>query len=530
MPCKSVNKIRFESFLRVGGVCFALLVFILAFLFAVLVPAFSCSEIADASFIPAYSISDCFSISQSVVADSIEFNAFCFWQDFDVWLDSCTVPSVLNQSFLTFYDASDDSRVADLLLTFDGEYSGSIFLRLFSSDNQSSYARYELFRFSPDYDADGNLPDINYLKYRIFSNTYCFGYDSSSLVYADYTSSVSHLEWVHFLVDGALHVCPDVSNTALIDELRFNNEALQTRVGFVPLVNLDSYSCVPVKNYSVHSDVVEVRYNDVVYGGYAYGCYSSNGNTSSRSYLCELALPKTISSDIRLTYDAMCMFDGLDIINYSLSDNVFVRITWSYYSVKDSLFESDYHDTMYVNASNFFNGVVDLGIKDDRRVNFISFDLCTRSAGTYYTLPLQSSEGASLHEGLFFSNFVVYYRGFDLDDIKDFYYNNGYSAGNSDGYSAGSIDGYDSGYSAGSTDGYDSGYAYGYNVGHATGLTDSGEYSFMSLLGAVFDAPIKALMGLFNFNVLGVDMTSFVSSLFALCVIVVIIKLALGGK
>ena len=83
-------------------------------------------------------------------------------------------------------------------------------------------------------------------------------------------------------------------------------------------------------------------------------------------------------------------------------------------------------------------------------------------------------------------------------------------------------------------DGYNQGYqegkVAGREVGYQEGIKDNGDYTFMGLLGAVFDAPIQAFKGLLNFEILGVDMTAFVSSLFALAIIVVIIKISLGGK
>lgn len=101
----------------------------------------------------------------------------------------------------------------------------------------------------------------------------------------------------------------------------------------------------------------------------------------------------------------------------------------------------------------------------------------------------------------------------------------GFDSGYQSGYDKGAIDGNDTGYKQG----YSEGSSVGYNKGYSAGINDSNQYTFMSLIGAVFDAPISAFRGLFSFEILGVDMTAFVSSLFALAVIVVIIKIALGG-
>ena len=56
------------------------------------------------------------------------------------------------------------------------------------------------------------------------------------------------------------------------------------------------------------------------------------------------------------------------------------------------------------------------------------------------------------------------------------------------------------------------------------------DYSFFGLISAVIDAPIKAVRGLLNFDILGVNMFAFVTSLFSLAVILMLIKFILGTR
>lgn len=56
------------------------------------------------------------------------------------------------------------------------------------------------------------------------------------------------------------------------------------------------------------------------------------------------------------------------------------------------------------------------------------------------------------------------------------------------------------------------------------------DYSFFGLISAVIDAPIKAIRGLLNFDILGVNMFAFVTSLFSLAVILMFIKFILGTR
>ena len=56
------------------------------------------------------------------------------------------------------------------------------------------------------------------------------------------------------------------------------------------------------------------------------------------------------------------------------------------------------------------------------------------------------------------------------------------------------------------------------------------DYSFLGLISAVINAPIKAIIGLLNFDILGVNMFSFVTSLLSLAVVLMIVKLVLGTR
>lgn len=100
-------------------------------------------------------------------------------------------------------------------------------------------------------------------------------------------------------------------------------------------------------------------------------------------------------------------------------------------------------------------------------------------------------------------------------------YNTGYNLGYNEGYSVGSSSGYNTGYNTGSTDGY--------NQGYNAGIEEGTDYSFLSLMGAVIDAPIKAFTGLFDFELFGTNIKNLLLALFTGSVIIVILKFSLGG-
>ena len=119
--------------------------------------------------------------------------------------------------------------------------------------------------------------------------------------------------------------------------------------------------------------------------------------------------------------------------------------------------------------------------------------------------------------------------------------------------------GYNTGFSDGKNVGYNTGFSAGDAKGYARGVEAGGNYSFLSLFGAIFDAPIKAIFGgsstlpagttitdsdgntitlqstttvnragLLNFNIMGVNLSGFVLALFSLSILVVVIKFALA--
>lgn len=147
---------------------------------------------------------------------------------------------------------------------------------------------------------------------------------------------------------------------------------------------------------------------------------------------------------------------------------------------------------------------------------------------------------------------------FDLTNyipVNDAFYLDGYNNA-SKGYFD---DGYNQGYSIGKDEGYNTGFSAGDSAGFARGVESANNYSFLSLFGAIFDAPIKALFGgtstlpagttitdsngntmtlqstttvnragLLNFNLMGVNLSGFVLALFSLSILVVVIKFALA--
>lgn len=291
------------------------------------------------------------------------------------------------------------------------------------------------------------------------------------------------------------------------DEWKQMYDKLVNDMGFSTFNSVDLVSTKP-DSISVggmpilSSRATTANYNNVNYGGYWY--YRSNVENagSNRAYLCELDVGSTLiaNSDIKLTYNAIFPY------NLATPDNIVVVLGLSNFGANSNASNYKEH-IIIIKKEDFVNGSIVVNVPFD--VNYIAFELCTydSSSGALDKLDLSMpnvTEGK--YQGIFISNFVVSGRGANFNTVIDNANKQGYNKGYQDGKTA------------------------GYDVGFQAGVKDNGDYTFMGLLGSVFDAPISAFRGLFNFEILGTNMQGFVLALLTLSVIVVIIKIALGGR
>lgn len=99
------------------------------------------------------------------------------------------------------------------------------------------------------------------------------------------------------------------------------------------------------------------------------------------------------------------------------------------------------------------------------------------------------------------------------------WYNNGYNDGKTAGLSEGETTGYNNGYSVG----YQAGYEQGYS-------TDSTVTSIFSGILQVALVPINFFLAIFNFEILGINLSGFIRALFTIAITVIIIRTIFGGK
>lgn len=100
-----------------------------------------------------------------------------------------------------------------------------------------------------------------------------------------------------------------------------------------------------------------------------------------------------------------------------------------------------------------------------------------------------------------------------------------YQVGFADGYSSANVNNTNS-YNTG----YSSGYNSGYNVGYGDGLDLAEDGTFLVLLSSVVEAPFKAFLDMFDFEILGYNMKSFLGALISLSLALFVIRMILNGS
>lgn len=135
----------------------------------------------------------------------------------------------------------------------------------------------------------------------------------------------------------------------------------------------------------------------------------------------------------------------------------------------------------------------------------------------------------------------IYVGGFSFDAMATDYsigYGLGYNVGYSDGYNAGNTQGYNNGYAYGFEQGVvsqqiaiDNAYNNGYSVGLAEGMSsDSTVVGIFSGILQIGMLPINMFLAMFNFNILGINVSSFISALLTVCITIIVVKTVMGGS
>lgn len=169
----------------------------------------------------------------------------------------------------------------------------------------------------------------------------------------------------------------------------------------------------------------------------------------------------------------------------------------------------DYDTMFYYPYSDFTK--FDLSTQ---KYNFISY-IDSYNHSFNFFIPLDSQYDSD------YWSLRTYYLS--TDSIVNDSYSLGYNEGYRTGYDLGNTRGQEKGY----TNGYNTGKNDGYNLGYNQALENGEKYTFTALISSVIDVPVKAFTSLFNFEILGVNLSGFFLGLLTCCIVIGVIRLIL---
>ncbi len=89
---------------------------------------------------------------------------------------------------------------------------------------------------------------------------------------------------------------------------------------------------------------------------------------------------------------------------------------------------------------------------------------------------------------------------------------------------------FNNGYQQGLTDGYKNGRADGYSAGLADGIKDNTIFNIFNGILNIAMVPVNFFLGIFNFEILGINMAGFVSALLTISIIIFLLRMIKGSK
>lgn len=277
-----------------------------------------------------------------------------------------------------------------------------------------------------------------------------------------------------------------------------------------------------VANTALDIVLFDTSFNRIGYARLTY-------NRSSHSV--SILSSQTGYSDITDLNYARFRFDSSTFNGLSSNYYLLFESTMSVYVYTDKYYEQNIYPCTYSYVS-FSKLVNDVSINTFGNFDTSFYEYYKRTGvegSNYYKEDMWKFRGDNSDSNISFSFPSLFNLGttttiYDVYDNSNANYNDGYN----DGYANGNNVGYNNGYNEGRTTGYNNGYAQGDAVGYSRGVAESNNYSFIGLIGAVIDAPIRAFTGLLNFEILGVNLSGFLLGLFSIALVLFIYRKVKG--
>lgn len=282
----------------------------------------------------------------------------------------------------------------------------------------------------------------------------------------------------------------------------------------------------------------------------AFGAFGTNSNggvlyhntLSFSSGVVAAATLKNSASYGAMCYEVRGSFDvdfyyvrdeDENILNLGMKFNSGVMSLWTY------PFDSDTPNLLTWSSTSYYSNFDDTDLTDPLNTFGVSvyFDTQTTTSGTLtvyadyydhytdevtgvsgsYSDPLLGSMVAAKQDRAFRVDF-------DLDNLLK-QVELGMAAAQG-GYTSG----YDNGYSKGYADGHDSGYNTGYSDGYTNGVqVDDTAFTIFNGILTIGMIPINVFLAIFDFNILGINISNFIMSLLTVLVTIWVIRIITGG-
>ncbi|MBE5757328.1 MAG: hypothetical protein E7345_00140 [Clostridiales bacterium] len=295
----------------------------------------------------------------------------------------------------------------------------------------------------------------------------------------------------------------------------------------------------------VSADEVVTDYTFVSSDTYHFDIYYVNWSESR-------LLPIVFSSNVKFSNNSISFapffhyidYEGLDINYLQFQYFLYLEDNIAWYFDNNSFLPLDYGSTRFYVSSNLddinLRGnycVMDVFVSDNFNANVYKVEIALSDTNFIEDnistdIKYLNFKYYDVNDNYFIISFTVPYdtvyasRTYYLIPYTELsdndYYNQGFQSGVSSGYKSGFTAGENKGYS----DGYGVGKNDGYNLGYNTALS-SDHYTFDSLLTAVIDVPVRTFTSLFNFEILGVNLSGFFLGLLTCCIVVAIVRFIL---
>lgn len=321
------------------------------------------------------------------------------------------------------------------------------------------------------------------------------------------------------------HYKNDINITSTTDigriNLAFNpNENSILYLGsFGDKTSIGLYNTYIIENNKLLDEFVETNYNNAYESGLnysKYGVFSGAEITSAKldynnwqpSELKINFINNGISfNSIAKQFDSYCYENSINELGFTITLST-VPFLWT-------------NNNFFVNMSYGFSG---MQIYDTNNKAY-NVKIGNERNDFGYNLYATLSEETTTPEKPI-NKIVISYQSMDYCGIIYNPTGSSYSEGYTDGYNEGQNDGYQNGYYQGSQETYNNAYQKGYNTGYSKGYDQASKDigNFFGYIAAIGEAPANMIQEMFNFEIMGIDVSTVIFALLTTALVVILLK------